>query len=281
MTDLHGRAARPHRRRRARRRARRRRAGGDRDGLHAASRGSSAVELPLAVPVIAAGLRVAAVATSASSASPRSSASRSSASCSPTASTAASGPRSSSASSPASCSPCCSTPSSSLGTWVVTPWQRAGEGARHERRSWRGSPTRPTGRARTASPTRAPSTSSYSRDRPADRRADRRSRSGSGSATPAAAGSSPSTWHGAARALPSARPAVPGLAVARGTLQGDAAYLVPSLIVLVLLAIPPILSGTYAGVEGVDPAARDAAKGHGHARRARCCARSSFRAPCR
>ena len=37
----------------------------------------------------------------------------------------------------------------------------------------------------------------------------------------------------------------------------------PTLIVLVILAIPPILSGVYAGVEGVDPAARDAAKGMG------------------
>jgi osmoprotectant transport system permease protein len=31
----------------------------------------------------------------------------------------------------------------------------------------------------------------------------------------------------------------------------------------VVLAIPPILSGAYAGVGGVDPAARDAAKGMG------------------
>ena len=32
---------------------------------------------------------------------------------------------------------------------------------------------------------------------------------------------------------------------------------------LVLLAIPPLLAGTYAGIEAVDPAARDAAKGVG------------------
>ena len=55
----------------------------------------------------------------------------------------------------------------------------------------------------------------------------------------------------------------------------------PSVIVLVLLAIPPILSGTYAGVEGVDPAARDAAKGMGMTRQRRCCARSSCPARCR
>lgn len=40
-------------------------------------------------------------------------------------------------------------------------------------------------------------------------------------------------------------------------------YLLPTEIVLVLLAIPPILSNTYAGVQNVDPAARDAAYGMG------------------
>ena len=46
-------------------------------------------------------------------------------------------------------------------------------------------------------------------------------------------------------------------------IQGSLAFVIPSVIVLVLLAIPPILSGTYAGIEAVDPAARDAAKGMG------------------
>lgn len=45
--------------------------------------------------------------------------------------------------------------------------------------------------------------------------------------------------------------------------KGDAAYLVPSEIVLILLAIPSILSNTFAGVQSVDPAARDAATGMG------------------
>ncbi len=40
-------------------------------------------------------------------------------------------------------------------------------------------------------------------------------------------------------------------------------YIVPSLIVLVLLAVPPILTNTYAGVRAVDAAAVDAAKGMG------------------
>lgn len=46
-------------------------------------------------------------------------------------------------------------------------------------------------------------------------------------------------------------------------LGGDIAFLVPAIFVLVVLAVPPILAGAYAGVEGVDPAARDAARGMG------------------
>lgn len=46
-------------------------------------------------------------------------------------------------------------------------------------------------------------------------------------------------------------------------IHGSLAFVIPSIIVLVLLAIPPILSGTYSGIDGVDPAARDAAKGMG------------------
>lgn len=46
-------------------------------------------------------------------------------------------------------------------------------------------------------------------------------------------------------------------------LTGDSAYLVPTIIVLVILAIPPLLAGAYSGVSEVDPAARDAAYGMG------------------
>lgn len=46
-------------------------------------------------------------------------------------------------------------------------------------------------------------------------------------------------------------------------IRGDLAFTLPSILVLVLLAVPPLLAGTYAGVEAVDPAARDAAKGVG------------------
>lgn len=44
---------------------------------------------------------------------------------------------------------------------------------------------------------------------------------------------------------------------------GQAPYLIPSEIVLVLLAIPSMLTNTYAGVDAVDPAVRDAARGMG------------------
>ncbi len=43
----------------------------------------------------------------------------------------------------------------------------------------------------------------------------------------------------------------------------DTGYLIPTEIVLLLLAIPPILANTYAGVDNVDPAVRDAARGMG------------------
>jgi osmoprotectant transport system permease protein len=46
-------------------------------------------------------------------------------------------------------------------------------------------------------------------------------------------------------------------------LSGDLYYLGPSLLVLVILGVPAVLSNTYAGVQNVDPAARDAAKGMG------------------
>ena len=46
-------------------------------------------------------------------------------------------------------------------------------------------------------------------------------------------------------------------------IEGNLAFLVPSIVVLVILVIPPILSGVYAGVEAVDPASRDAARGMG------------------
>jgi osmoprotectant transport system permease protein len=68
---------------------------------------------------------------------------------------------------------------------------------------------------------------------------------------------------GAARAIPSLGLLFIMVLFLGPRLAGDAAFLWPSLVVLIVLAIPPILSGAYAGVEGVDPDARDAAKGMG------------------
>jgi osmoprotectant transport system permease protein len=45
--------------------------------------------------------------------------------------------------------------------------------------------------------------------------------------------------------------------------KSEAPYLIPTEIVLILLAVPSILSNTFAGVQNVDPAARDAARGMG------------------
>jgi osmoprotectant transport system permease protein len=68
---------------------------------------------------------------------------------------------------------------------------------------------------------------------------------------------------GAARAIPSLGLLYLMVLWLFPKLSGDKAFLIPSLIVLVVLAIPPVMAGAYAGVEGVDPAARDAAKGMG------------------
>lgn len=46
-------------------------------------------------------------------------------------------------------------------------------------------------------------------------------------------------------------------------LRGEAAFLYPTELVLIVLAVPPILAGAYTGVEQVDAAARDAAIGMG------------------
>ena len=45
--------------------------------------------------------------------------------------------------------------------------------------------------------------------------------------------------------------------------RGALPYIIPVEVVLIVLAIPPILTNTYAGVQNVDPAARDAAAGMG------------------
>lgn len=68
---------------------------------------------------------------------------------------------------------------------------------------------------------------------------------------------------GAARAIPSLGLLFLMVMLLFPRLRGELAFLVPSLVALVVLAVPPIMAGAYAGVEGVDPAARDAARGMG------------------
>jgi osmoprotectant transport system permease protein len=68
---------------------------------------------------------------------------------------------------------------------------------------------------------------------------------------------------GAARAIPSLGLLFLAFMWLGPKLSGDVAFLAPAGLVLVVLAIPPILAGAYAGVESVEPDARDAAKGMG------------------
>lgn len=68
---------------------------------------------------------------------------------------------------------------------------------------------------------------------------------------------------GALRAIPSLGLLFVAIMVFGDDLPGQAALFVPTEAVLAILAVPPILAGTYAGVEQVDPAARDAAAGMG------------------
>lgn len=69
----------------------------------------------------------------------------------------------------------------------------------------------------------------------------------------------------AVRALPSVGVLVLLVVVIAPHFKGrtDTGYLIPTEIVLVLLAIPAILANTFAGVQNVDPAVRDAAYGMG------------------
>jgi osmoprotectant transport system permease protein len=67
----------------------------------------------------------------------------------------------------------------------------------------------------------------------------------------------------ALRALPTLGLVIVVVLLVGPLLKGDVAFILPSIVVLVVLAVPPILTSTYAGVQGVDPAARDAAYGMG------------------
>ncbi|MDY8110206.1 ABC transporter permease [Fulvimarina sp. 2208YS6-2-32] len=65
------------------------------------------------------------------------------------------------------------------------------------------------------------------------------------------------------RALPSLGLIVLLVILLGPVFTSDLAFLVPSLIVLVLLAVPPIMTGTYSGIANANRAAVDAARGMG------------------
>lgn len=68
----------------------------------------------------------------------------------------------------------------------------------------------------------------------------------------------------ASRALPSLGLIVLLVIVLGPYFKTDMAFLLPSTIVLVVIAVPPIMTGAYAGIASVDPAVVDAARGMGY-----------------
>ncbi|WP_410506961.1 ABC transporter permease [[Mycobacterium] appelbergii] len=71
----------------------------------------------------------------------------------------------------------------------------------------------------------------------------------------------------ALRALPSLGLLVLLFLVIAPVVDGKLVYVLPTIIVLVLLAVPPILTGTYAGIQSVDQDAVGAARGMGFTKR--------------
>ncbi len=68
---------------------------------------------------------------------------------------------------------------------------------------------------------------------------------------------------GAMRAIPSLGLLFLAIMTLGDTLPGNSALYVPTIAALAILAVPPLLAGTYSGIDQVDAAARDAAKGMG------------------
>ena len=71
----------------------------------------------------------------------------------------------------------------------------------------------------------------------------------------------------ALRALPSLGLLVLLFLIISPVVTGKLVYVLPTIIVLVLLAVPPILTGTYAGIQTADPDAVGAARGMGFTKR--------------
>jgi osmoprotectant transport system permease protein len=68
----------------------------------------------------------------------------------------------------------------------------------------------------------------------------------------------------ALRALPTLGLVILLVLIIAPVFASELAFVVPSLIVLVLLAVPPIMTNTYAGIRAVDASAVDAAVGMGY-----------------
>ncbi|WP_200919648.1 ABC transporter permease [Rathayibacter sp. Leaf296] len=66
------------------------------------------------------------------------------------------------------------------------------------------------------------------------------------------------------RALPTLGLLVLLFLVVSPVVGGQLVYVLPTIVVLVLLAIPPVLTGTYAGIQNADPDAVGAARGLGY-----------------
>ena len=94
-------------------------------------------------------------------------------------------------------------------------------------------------------------------------RADRTAARACSSATPAAEDSSSRSRTHCARCRPGPAGLFPDRLLHSFKGKTDLPYVLPTEIVLTLLAIPGIMSNTYAGVQNVDPQARDAARGMG------------------
>ncbi len=71
----------------------------------------------------------------------------------------------------------------------------------------------------------------------------------------------------ALRALPSLGLLVLLFLIISPVVTGNLVYVLPTIVVLVLLAVPPILTGTYAGIQSADPDAVGAARGMGYTKR--------------
>lgn len=70
----------------------------------------------------------------------------------------------------------------------------------------------------------------------------------------------------ALRALPTLGLLIVLFLVLAPVVAGQLVFVLPTTIVLVLLAVPPILTGTYSGIQSADESAVDAARGMGYSR---------------